>query len=585
MYQGVLRISWGAISLLLIPWPALAASSLSANSLSGQIADSKALWHPTYLSQVDPGQDRFPPASQPLEPLSPEEEALPQPQTAPEPQAAPGSPDDQQCRASKVQVEGSTVFSDEELAQVISPFESRSCLTLVDLREATNAITQLYLNAGYITSRAVLIEPVSPVDGAVSLQVIEGTLQEVRVEGTERLADYIRSRVELEENRPVNQAQLEDRLRLLRSNPLFQTVEASLRAGTEEAASILIVRVAEATPFTANVSIDTLSPRSVGEVRAGALLQYRNLAGWGDTLSAAAYRSTTGGSQVYELSYQVPLNPMEGTLLLRLAPNNFRVTDPNELAFQLGVSGTASVYEAVFRQPLIRTTREELALSLGFRHRNGSTLQGGFVLPPTITSVLSFGQDYLSRDLSGAWALRSQFRLGTSLLGATTAPEPLADGQFFSWLGQVQRVQVLNPDQLLIFQAEVQFSPDDLLGSEQFFVGGAQSVRGYDQNARFGDNGLRLAVEHRSTLARRESGEPWLQVSPFIDLGYVWFNSSTFPTFNQNFLLGTGAGILLTPLPNLETRLDFGIPIVGLSERAGNGSSGLRVYWSINYRI
>ena len=173
--------------------------------------------------------------------------------------------------------------------------------------------------------------------------------------------------------------------------------------------------------------------------------------------------------------------------------------------------------------------------------------------------------------------------LGTRLLGATIAPEPLPDGDFFSWQGQVQRAQVLNPDALLLFQAEAQFSPDALLGSEQFFVGGAQSVRGYSQNARFGDNGLRLSAEYRSILARRDSGEPWLQISPFLELGYVWFNGDRFP--NQNFLLGTGAGLLINPLPNLDARLDFGIPIVKLNEFVSDDPRGVRVYLNVNYRL
>lgn len=538
------------------------------------------------LSQVDPSQDRFPPIDAPSAPLAP---AAP-PTVAPPAAAPPDStPPPAQVPApvltvSTFQVLGSTVFEPAELALVVRPFEGRP-LSLEELRQAADAVTQLYLNAGYITSRAILPADPTPVDGVVQLQVIEGRLQEIQVEGSDRLADYVRRRVALGAAQPVNQARLEDQLRLLRADPLFDNVEASLRAGTEAGASILIVRVVEAEPFAASLAVDTLSPRSVGEFRTGATLQYRNLTGLGDSLLASAYRSTTGGSEVYELSYQVPLNPMNGTLLLRLAPNSFRITDPNEPAFQLGVSGSTDLYEAVFRQPLVRTPREEFALSLGFRYRNGSVLQGGFVSPPSITSVVSFGQDYLRRDLSGAWALRSQFRLGTGLFNATTAADPLPDGQFFSWLGQVQRVQVLSPDNLLILQADLQISPDSLLGSEQFFVGGGQSVRGYYQNARFGDSGLRLSIEDRITVFRDEGRRPLLQLSPFLDLGYVWFNRSAFSAARQNFLLGTGLGVLFDPLPNLSTRLDFGVPLITLNEFTSDRPSGLRVYLNVNYRI
>ena len=94
--------------------------------------------------------------------------------------------------------------------------------------------------------------------------------------------------------------------------------------------------------------------------------------------------------------------------------------------------------------------------------------------------------------------MRSQFSFGIDILDATINNDPIPDGRFFSWLGQVQRVQRLSNDQLLIVQAELQLTPDSLLPSQQFVIGGGQSVRGYRQNVRSGDNGFRsAAIEDR----------------------------------------------------------------------------------------
>ncbi|NEP63060.1 MAG: hypothetical protein F6K31_40155, partial [Symploca sp. SIO2G7] len=59
----------------------------------------------------------------------------------------------------------------------------------------------------------------------------------------------------------------------------------------------------------------------------------------------------------------------------------------------------------------------------------------------TRTSVFRLGQDYLRRDSQGAWSARSQFSIGTGLFDATTNLSPTPDGNFVSWLGQVQQVQ------------------------------------------------------------------------------------------------------------------------------------------------
>ena len=106
----------------------------------------------------------------------------------------------------------------------------------------------------------------------------------------------------------------------------------------------------------------------------------------------------------------------------------------------------------------------------------------------------------MRRDVRGAWSLRSLFSVGTGLFEATSRPAPEAEGRFFSWLGQVQQVQLLGSNQLLIVQANVQLNPDSLLPSQLFVLGGGQSVRGYRQNVSAGDNGFRLSIEDQIAL-------------------------------------------------------------------------------------
>jgi hypothetical protein len=89
-----------------------------------------------------------------------------------------------------------------------------------------------------------------------------------------------------------------------------------------------------------------------------------------------------------------------------------------------------------------------------------------------------------------------QFSLGVGTLSATLNADPIPDGRFLRWLGQVQRVQLLDGDNLLLFGVDVQASFDPLLASQQFVIGGAQSIRGYRQNIRHGDNGFRTLWRH-----------------------------------------------------------------------------------------
>jgi len=162
--------------------------------------------------------------------------------------------------------------------------------------------------------------PQTVANGIVEIRVVEGSLEGIEVEGTRRLnPNYVRSRVKLGAGTPLNTNKLEDQLKLLRADPLFSNVEASLKAGSGEGKSIVVVRVEEANPITGGVSIDNYSPPSVGSERLGVNISDRNLTGNGDELAASYYRTTTGGANQLDLSYSVPVNAMNGTLQLRAA--------------------------------------------------------------------------------------------------------------------------------------------------------------------------------------------------------------------------------------------------------------------------
>jgi len=488
----------------------------------------------------------------------------------------------------KIEVLGSTVLKPADLEPITQPLEGRN-VTLEELQQATDAITQLYLNRGFITSRAVLTDQ-TVTDGVVKIQVIEGAIEQIEIEGNKRLnSSYVRRRIELGTGTPLNRDKLEDQLRLLKADPLLSNVEASLRPGTELGKSILVVRVSEAPSLIGFAGVDNFSPPSVGSVRLGLGLGYRNVTGLGDEIFASYYRTTRGGADTFDFAYRIPVNPMNGTLQVRVAPSRNEIVDDE---FNLDISGENELYEVSFRQPLIRTPREEFALSAGLTFQDGQTLlfQQGFPfgIGPDAdgnskTRVLKFGQDYIKRDPNGAWALRSQFSFGLDIFDATVNDAPIPDGEFFAWLGQVQRVQRLGNNHLLIAQFDVQLTPNSLLPSQQFVIGGGQSLRGFRQNARSGDNGFRFSLEDRIALIRDEAGIPIFQVAPFVDFGSVWnVADNPNPLPSQRFLAGAGVGLLWQPLPKLNVRADFTIPLIDLDDR-GNDAQDEGIYFSVYY--
>jgi hemolysin activation/secretion protein len=355
--------------------------------------------------------------------------------------------------------------------------------------------------------------------------------------------------------------------------------------------------VREAPSFNVNFSFDNYSPPSLGSERGGIVLGFRNWSGFGDQIAASFNRSTTGGNNQLDITYRAPLNARDGTLQARIAPNWTEITA--ESFDVLKIRGESELYELSYRQPLVRTTQKELGLSAGFTFQEGRTfifndLAVPFGIGPdqdgiSRTSVIRVGIDYLRRDPLGSWALRSVQSFGTGLFNATTNEAPVPDGHFFSWQGQAQRAQQLAENHLLILRGDLQLTPHSLLPSQQFVIGGGQLVRGYRQNVRSGDNGLRFSIEDRITVKRDRQGNPILQVSPFIDLGTVWNvdgNPNVLP--DRNGVMGTGIGILAPDIlsglkvDGVDLRLDYGVPLLDLGD-PGDNLQDHGFYFNLNY--
>jgi len=108
----------------------------------------------------------------------------------------------ERVRVSSFRFEGNTVFSDAELAEVVAPWTGRE-ITSAELRAARDAVTRHYIDAGYVSSGAVLPDQQMQ-NGVVLVQVVEGRLARVDVEGARwHRPSYFESRLIAAAGTPV----------------------------------------------------------------------------------------------------------------------------------------------------------------------------------------------------------------------------------------------------------------------------------------------------------------------------------------------------------------------------------------------
>lgn len=489
---------------------------------------------------------------------------------------------------SGIQLAGSTVFSAEDFAELFAQYTGRT-VTFNELLQLRSAVTQRYVEAGYLTSGA-FIPPQTLDNGIVTVQVVEGEIEDIEIVGTRRLSpDYIRSRLALVAQPPIKADTLLAGLQRLQINPLIETVSADLQAGVRPGTSVLRVEVTEADSFDVTVGTDNGRSPNIGSIRRSIGVNEGNLFGIGDRVSLSY--ANTEGSNSLDFSYSVPVSPYNTRLYLDAGISDSQVID--SIFRVLQISSDSYYGEIGITHPLIESPTQELSLGLALSHKRSQTRLGiddigPFPLSPgaddngrTRVSALRFSQNWTQRSQQQVLAARSQFNLGLNLFNATTNQDDVPDSQFFSWRGQGQWVRLLGKDSLFFLRGDLQLATDSLLSSEQFGLGGQQTVRGYRQDALLRDNGALLSAEARFPILRFAENS-LIQITPFLDMGAAWNYRDTPP--GNNVLVGTGIGLLWQQRDDLSARLDLGIPLVDINS-LGDSLQDSGIYFSLQYNL
>ncbi|MGH2412794.1 MAG: POTRA domain-containing protein, partial [Microcystaceae cyanobacterium] len=234
--------------------------------------------------------------SQPAEPpLQIPAPASPSP-TPEEPESVPG-----RLTVTEFYFTGNTVFPSKELGKIQVPLTEEpvaiaaiqdQTLSFPQLLQVAAQVANFYAQHGYRTSGAIIVIPKETQQrgkGKVEIKVIEGTLEQINVglldsqppESTEkeygRLGNYVRSRLKVNLDKPLNVDRLLEALQLLQLDPLIEMLSATLSTGSEQGKSVLDVGYRAADSFSVSIDLDNGSPPSVGSFERGITIREGNL--------------------------------------------------------------------------------------------------------------------------------------------------------------------------------------------------------------------------------------------------------------------------------------------------------------------
>lgn len=502
-------------------------------------------------SVIDPSgrssQSPIPERQKPLQPTPSSEDILQQPPPDGSISSEPLQTFGLRVFVKEIRIVGSTIFSDMELNRIKAPYEQRE-VTTEDLEELRRQVTLLYVGKGYVNSGATIPDQrVS--EGVITVQITEGVLKEIHIEGTTWFRDrYLRDRIQLDTNPPLNMDALRTRLQLMLQDPRLERLNAEVKPSTKPGEAILGVKVQEASPFKAWLEFNNYQTPVVGAEKGLATIAHRNLTGHGDQ-ALFTYGRSRGVNPIIDTSYTIPLTAYDTTFTAGYRRNDFLVV---ESPFRpLDIQSQAEIFTMRLRQPVYHTLTDEVALAIeGERLFNKTTLLGTpFDFVPgtqngvSTVSALRFVQEWTHRTSSSVFAIRSRVSLGIDALGATVNSGPVADGRYVTWLGQANWVKRFESGIELLNRLDLQIANDRLFPLEQIAVGGRYSVRGYRENTLVRDNAALYSFETRFPLLRTASGGDLLQFCPFFDLGHGWAAKDS--TAGPETLASIGAGLRL----------------------------------------
>lgn len=412
--------------------------------------------------------------------------------------------------------------------------------TLARLKDAAAAVQELYRRAGYGGVVAFLPEQTAG-GGVVRIRVVEGRLKRITVSGQQHYteANIRGSLPALQLGRTPEVRRIDAQIQMANENPA-KTVQVLLQPGDDPGSIAAQVTVAEQPVQRFTLRTDNTGSDRTGRWRAALGWQHADAWGLDHVVSAELQTAPQKPSTVAVFSgaYRAPLYERALALDAYGAWSDVDGGKTNVAAGDLQFNGRGFVLGGRVSAYLPRLGNIDQRASVGLElrdYRNSCTIDGlpqdacGSAGASVSLHPLSVGY---TAQASGelAWGVSLNLTTNLALGGnsssvaafeaarAGSSPRYLvmrASGNLSTALAGIASLQM---------RASGQYSGKPLVPGELFGIGGAQTVRGYEERELSGDWGAQATLEVGSTNVA-EAWFKWSQADlraiAFVDAGWA----------------------------------------------------------------
>ena len=423
----------------------------------------------------------------------------------------------------KLEIPDSEVLTREELDAISEKYSGKT-VAIADLYEAIDEINTLYAKKGYITTRAIL-PPQKIENNIVKIMLIEGKIGQVFVEGNKKTKTaYIKRSLKVPEGVIPNVNAI--RKSIQRFNLTNRTIlQIKMVAGEKPLTTdFYIVAVEPRKNSNFSIFTDNSGGENSGKYRYGLNYSNLNISGRCDILNLSAMFSKTSETTMF--SYNTPVGYSGNKVSISHNSNRMRVS--KGYMKDLDVRGNSDSNTFTFTKP-VKTTitnRSEWVLELQQQK--------------SVTKIL--GNDFV-RDRDKRYALGySSMRIRANKIyyfkpTYTYNQHKNIDGENFhgdrftidTMFQQYQK----NGDTFTLRVSAQKELSNFIPSSDQYYLGGQYSVRGYHENVIGGDAGVNAKLDY--SWHTKKKG---LNFVTFFDWGRL--NGQTILTTKEIYSAGFG---------------------------------------------
>lgn len=493
-------------------------------------------------------------------------------------------------------IKGNTAFAAADLAPLYADLLGKE-ISLKDIYALRDALTAKYGNAGFGLSKAIVPEQRIQAQGLVSIEIIEGFVDEVIIEGgdgaQQEFLAYAAEKIKAE--RPLNARTLERYLLLANDRFAIKVTSTLKHSAKTPAASTLILKVEPAPKLEGGASLDNRGTEAVGPKQLNANLAVNGLGGRASQ-TALNYATTERSSelQYVALSHTEVLNPEGSTLTVGGNTSNSAPGTPTLLA--LDNRSVSRAWSLKLAHPFIRTRQENLSAYAKYDQKDTDSQSLGALVSQDKVRSLRFGLNY---DRADAWEGVNQALLEASFgirgFGATDFGSLLksradAKPDYQKLTATLSRTQELAYFSAALARFSVnasvmgQYSSTGLYSSEECGLGGTQFGRAFDASEILGDQCLAASLELRYSAATEGSPFKYAQFYGFYDAGFVRnVNPLSAADPLQKSLASAGFGLRFGIGPYVSASLEAAQPLG--RDVANKGNRDARVFASLTAKF